>query len=72
MYTNKFKGSTNLSTTIILSAMVAAIHVVGYGVLTSNDDFVPTVPSANTLPAPSLNNIDTITVTATRLPGLVK
>jgi hypothetical protein len=69
MYTNKFKGATNTSTTIVLSILVAAIHLVGYEVLTANDDFVPsvTVTSTATAPIAQAMKTETIVVTATRL-----
>ena len=69
MYTNKFKGATNTSTTIVLSVLVAAVHVLGYEVLTANDDFVPSaaVVTVATAPIAQLAKTDTIVVTATRL-----
>jgi hypothetical protein len=69
MYTNKFKGSTNISTTVVLSVLVAAVHVLGYEVLTANDDVTPSEIAASvaTTPIVEATKIDTIVVTATRL-----
>ncbi len=69
MYTNKFKGSTNISTTIVLSVLVAVVHVLGYEAFTANDDLVPSVTVASVALTPVAETIktDTIVVTATRL-----
>ena len=74
MYTNKFKGSTNTSTTVVLSILVAAVHVIGYEVFTADNDAAPTVTvaSVDAAPAAKYVNAETIVVTATRLPRAAK
>jgi|GEM_PF-6422790 len=70
MYTNKFKGATNTSTIVVLSILVAAVHVLGYEILIANDDVALKVTAASVTAVPMAQNVETetIVVTATHLP----
>jgi hypothetical protein len=72
MYTNKFKGSTNLSTTIVLAVLVAAIHLAGYEMLNvdakpASTSTVETDTTKNQTNAVRTAEIEQIVVVASRL-----